>query len=185
MSWRETIDILDPVWEAHGSRVAVLSREVGNSIGLEFDRLRRLEIASLLHDIGKSAIAPTVMLKPGELTAEEWAIVKRHPEQGFEMVDGLVHPEIAQAVLHHHENFDGSGYPFGRAGHQIPLLARVLSVVDAFDAIVSERTYQEALPADFAIDELRRHAGTQFDPGVVDALIGCVGSSALLVAGAA
>lgn len=160
-----------PEWADHGRRVGSLTRSIADTLGLDKERIRRLEIAAVLHDIGKTNLDANVLALPRALTPEEIAHVRRHPLIGFDMVNGLVHPEIARAVLAHHERFDGTGYPFGRSGNRIPLLARVLSVADAFDAMVSDRVYQEAQPIAYALDELRRHSGTQFDPMVVDAAL--------------
>lgn len=160
----------DPGLAAHGTRVADLAAAVGQRMDLSQERLRRLRIACTLHDIGKVGVDQTVLFKPGPLVGEEWDEIRRHPELGFRMVHGLVHPEIAETVLCHHERFDGFGYPYGRTGEDIPLLARILTVADAFDAITSDRCYQPALPVEYALQEIRRHAGTQFDPDVVDGL---------------
>ncbi len=157
----------DPGLAAHGDRVASLAHSIGKALGLGAERLRRLRVACTLHDIGKVDIDQAVLWKPGPLVGAEWDEIRRHPELGYRMVRGSVHEEIAETVLCHHEWFDGSGYPNGRSGHHIPLLARVLTVADAFDAITSDRCYQPALPVDYALDEIRAHAGTQFDPDVV------------------
>jgi HD-GYP domain-containing protein (c-di-GMP phosphodiesterase class II) len=139
-------------------------------MGLDQERLRRLTVACTLHDIGKIDVDQAVLFKPGPLEGAEWDEIRRHPELGFDMVSGLVHPEIADTVLAHHERFDGLGYPFGRSGSDIPMLARILTVADAFDAITSNRCYQPALPVEYALQEIGRHAATQFDPEVVDSL---------------
>ena len=162
----------DPGLFAHGSRVADLAASIGQRLDLSHERLRRLRIACQLHDIGKVEVDQSVLFKPGPLEGDEWEEIRRHPELGFKMVHGLVHAEIAETVLCHHERFDGLGYPFRRKGEDIPLLARILSVADAFDAITSDRCYQPALPVDYALQEIRRHSGTQFDPDVVDGLEG-------------
>ena len=164
------ITIMSTEWLDHGQRVRHLSRKLGHTMRLETEEIRRLEIASLLHDIGKTHIHDEILSKPTSLSPEEWTVIEMHPQMGFDIVDGLVHPEIADAILAHHERFDGTGYPHKRAGNDIPLIARILSVADAFDAIVSDRCYQPALPQDWALTELRLHAGTQFDPTVVGAL---------------
>ena len=162
----------DPGLAAHGTRVADLAAAVGQRMDLSQERLRRLRIACTLHDIGKVEVDQTILFKPGPLEGNEWDEIRRHPELGFRMVHGLVHPEIAETVLCHHERFDGCGYPYGRTGTDIPLLARILTVADAFDAITSDRCYQPALPVEYALQEIRRHTGTQFDPDVVDSLDG-------------
>lgn len=159
----------DPALAAHGSRVADLAHSIAEELGMNESALRRLRIACNLHDIGKVDIDPDVLWKPGPLVGNEWDEMRRHPELGFEMITGLVHPEIADTVLAHHERYDGLGYPFQRKGNEIPLLARILSVADTFDAITSERCYQRSLPTAFAVEEIRFHSGTQFDPEVVEA----------------
>lgn len=162
----------DPGLAAHGSRVADLATAIGQRMGLNQERLRRLKVACTLHDIGKIDVDQTVLFKPGPLESAEWDEIRRHPELGFDMVNGLVHAEIADTVLAHHERFDGLGYPYGRSGTDIPLLARILTVADAFDAITSDRCYQPALPVEYALQEIGRHSATQFDPDVVDTLEG-------------
>jgi HD-GYP domain-containing protein (c-di-GMP phosphodiesterase class II) len=129
---------------------------------------RHLEEAARLHDVGKAHIDEQVLTKPSALTPQEWAIVRAHPRIGFDVVRGAVEPEIAQMVLYHHERFDGFGYPHGLAGDRIPLGARILSTIDAFDAMVSERPYSPMVPVGEAIGELHRCAGSQFDPDVVE-----------------
>jgi HD-GYP domain-containing protein (c-di-GMP phosphodiesterase class II) len=162
----------------HGTRVARLATSIGQELGMETEQLRRLHITAHLHDVGKVRVDAAVVNKPGPLTPLEWEQMRRHPAEGFFLLDGLVHPDIAAAVLFHHERFDGLGYPYGLSGTAIPLLARVLFVADAFDAITSDRPYEAAFSVETAIDELARCAGTQFDPFVVDAALGLLHSGA-------
>ena len=132
--------------------------------------MRDLELGAMLHDVGKFAIPDDILTKPAALTEEEWVVMRRHPEEGADFVQRI--PFLAGAtdvILCHHERYDGGGYPQGLAGESIPLSARIFSVVDAFDAMVSERCYKAAQPAAVAIAELKRCSGTQFDPQVVDA----------------
>jgi len=164
----------DPDLSSHGSRVAALSVPLASYLGIDYDDRRRLHIAAHLHDVGKIRVDAEVVTKPGPLTAREWMEMHRHPLEGFWMIDGLVHPRIADTVVAHHERFDGSGYPFGLKGKEIPYLARILLVVDAYDAITSDRPYQRALSSECALSELQRCAGTQFDPDVVDAMLSIV-----------
>ncbi len=176
----------DPDLSGHGSRVAALSAPLAEYLGITRDDRRRLHIAAHLHDVGKIRVDAGVMQKPGPLTAGEWAEMRKHPIEGFRIVDGLVHSRIADTVIAHHERFDGSGYPFGLGGNDIPYLARILLVSDAFDAMTSDRPYQPALSPDYALAELQRCAGTQFDPGVVDAMLAIVpafGERSMLLAG--
>lgn len=166
----------DPDLSGHGSRVATFATPLGRHLGIDRNDLRRLHIAAHLHDVGKVRIDPVVLTKPAPLDAGEWTEMRRHPVEGFRLVDGLVHWEIADTILAHHERFDGSGYPFGLAGEEIPYLARILLVADAFDAMTSDRPYQGPVPADQALAELHRHAGTQFDPFVVEAMLVVAGA---------
>lgn len=159
---------LDQLWIDHGDRVGVLAATVAEAFDLPARASRHLVQAARLHDVGKAHIDDKVLTKPTALTPQEWAIVRAHPRIGFDVVRGAVDPEIAQMVLYHHERYDGFGYPHGIAGDRIPLGARILSTIDAFDAMVSDRPYSPMVPVDRAIRELRRCAGSQFDPDVVE-----------------
>jgi putative nucleotidyltransferase with HDIG domain len=139
-------------------------------IGLDKDRLSVLRLGALLHDVGKLAVPPAVLLKSGPLTESEFVQVRRHPAAGVRMLRSLGAPrEILPTVLHHHERWDGTGYPRRRAGEKIPLEARILTVADSFDAMTSTRPYRAPRGAPDALEELRRCAGTQFDPELVRA----------------
>lgn len=125
----------------------------------------------LLHDIGKLSVPDAILRAPGALTEKQWALMRRHPEEGVRMLSSIPFLDKALYVVrHHHERWDGTGYPDGLAGEEIPLWARIFSVVDALDAMTAERPYRSAEPYEAALEELRRHAGTQFDPEVVAAL---------------
>ncbi len=129
-----------------------------------------LRLGALLHDVGKLSVPPAVLLKSGPLTEIEFVQVRRHPAAGVRMLRSLGAPrEILPTVLHHHERWDGAGYPRGRVGERIPLEARILAVADSFDAMTSTRPYRAPKPAPDALDELRRCAGSQFDPILVGA----------------
>ncbi len=141
--------------------------EVGHRLDVGHVQLTLLRLGGALHDVGKLAVSRTVLNKPGPLTDEELVEVRAHPEIGARMValEQALRPALP-AVLHHHERWDGAGYPAGRRGPAIPLEARILAVADAFDAMTSDRPYRAALPAGAAAEELGRCAGTQFDPEV-------------------
>ena len=171
--------------EGHGFRVAALALSLGRHLDLSASQLEHLEVAAMLHDIGKIRLDPQVVGKPGPLTPDEWHHIRRHPELGFAMTAGVFHPEIAQTVLCHHERWDGRGYPLGRAGTEIPYLARILCVADTYDAMTSDRCYRSSLPLEVVIAELIAHAGTQFDPAVVDAMEDLIMADALPVLAAA
>ncbi|MGK5638915.1 HD domain-containing phosphohydrolase, partial [Streptomyces sp. URMC 126] len=167
----EALDLKDRYTRGHGERVGLLSARIGRELGMAGDRLEALRIAGTLHDLGKLGVPTRVLRKDGPLTGEERRVVRRHPEYGDELVRGVALPEEArEAILHHHERLDGSGYPHGLAGRRIPEAARIVAVADAFDAMTSTRTYSRGRPVTAALAELRRCAGSQFDPRMVEAL---------------
>jgi HD-GYP domain-containing protein (c-di-GMP phosphodiesterase class II) len=171
----------DVIEDLHGHvhRVSNLAVNLGNGLGLGNDDLDRLALAGILHDVGKIHMDPGILGKPGPLDETERDLMERHPELGFAMTRNRLDPKIAEAILYHHERFDGGGYPFGLAGDAIPILSRIVLVADAFDAMTSKRAYQPALPVDFAVHEIRRNAGSQFDPQVVEIFIGLAEVDAL------
>ena len=149
--------------------IAALATGIGLEMGLPSEEIERIRIASLLHDLGKIAIPEDILDKPTMLTAAEWQAIGEHPRIGqviLEQASNL--REAIPVVLHHHERFNGGGYPHGLKGNEIPLGARIVSVADAYHAMVHERPYSASLTHEEALEELRRHAGTQFDPDVVD-----------------
>ncbi len=153
----------------HSARVASYCRLFGRHCGLAEDELRHLELGALLHDIGKIGIPRNVLLKPGKLTDEEWRVMRMHPGIGHALLAEF--PDLreeAQIVYCHHEKYDGSGYPCGLRGKDIPLGARIFSIVDAYDAITSDRPYRAAQSAEKAFLEIQRMNGTQFDPDLVE-----------------
>lgn len=162
----------DPAEAGHAARVTALAVRLAEAIGVAEDRIRAIRLGGPLHDIGKLALDRRLLQKAGPLDGEELEEIRTHPERGVELVDG---DEAAAAglecILHHHERWDGSGYPHGLAGDEIPVEARIIAVVDAYDAMTSRRPYRDALSHDEAIDELRRHAGSQFDPVVAAAFV--------------
>lgn len=153
----------------HVHRVADLAVALGRTIGLGEADITRLGLVGVLHDVGKVHVDPAILSKPGPLDAEELDHMRRHPELGFAMTVDRFDRRVSEAILYHHERYDGLGYPFGLAGSEIPLLARIVLVADAFDAMVSHRSYQSALPVDHAIAEINLYQGSQFDPVVVEA----------------
>lgn len=169
------IEVMEYVIEdlhGHVHRVSDLAVDLGTGLGLGDDDLDRLALAGVLHDVGKIHIDPNILGKPGPLSEEEFELMRRHPELGFAMTRNRMDPKVSEAILYHHERFDGGGYPFGLTAEEIPLLSRIVLVSDAFDAMTSHRAYQPALSVDFAVEEITRHAGTQFDPQVVEIFLG-------------
>jgi len=164
----EAIEVKDPSVRLHSDEVANYVAAVANQLEIDPRRREELVIASLLHDVGKIGISERILLKPGALTPEERSTIELHPRIGYRLVEQVpALDSIAPAVLHHHERFDGDGYPAGLAGDEIPLEARVICVADSFSAMTSERPYRAALELEEACAELERCAGTQFDPQVV------------------
>jgi HD-GYP domain-containing protein (c-di-GMP phosphodiesterase class II) len=163
------IEARDPYSSGHAARVTALAEVVAARLGWDEDQIDVLRIGAALHDIGKLSVSERVLRKPGPLSEQELAEVRAHPKEGARML-GLIGTlrEAVPCVLHHHEHWDGRGYPAGRAGEAIPPGARVLAVADAFDAMTSDRPYRPALSPERAVAELERCAGTQFDPDVVD-----------------
>ncbi len=162
---------------AHSRDVVELSVEVGRRLGLSARSRRNLEFGALLHDVGKIAMPKRIIDKPGKLDEEEWAIIKTHTIEGLRMLDsvGGVLGEVGIIVRGSHEDYDGTGYPDGLAGEAIPIESRICSACDAFSAMTTDRAYRKALPMSAALDELRRCAGTQFDPRVVATLLEVLG----------
>ena len=167
-----TVDQRDGMTGGHSLRVADYSRVLGTRIlGNEGRLLQVVEYGALLHDIGKIAVPDAILRKNGPLTDEEWLVMRRHPELGYEILYGIAFlTDSLPIVLHHHERYDGDGYPAGLKGDAIPIGARIFAIADAFDAMTSDRHYRRALPLDQTVEELKRHSGTQFDPAVVDVL---------------
>jgi HD-GYP domain-containing protein (c-di-GMP phosphodiesterase class II) len=141
---------------------------VGQELGLEESDLQNLEVAALLHDIGKVGIPDAILRKPGRLDPDEYALMKKHSEYGWAVLRMLPGFERAALdILHHHESFDGNGYPAGLKDSEIPVVSRIVCVIDAFDAMVSSRPYRKGLPYEEAVRRLNEASGTQFDPVVV------------------
>lgn len=154
--------------EQHSYRVSELCEKMGEALGLTEGEVKEMKNVGLLHDVGKIAIDENILNKPGKLTTDEWEQITRHPEIGYRILSTVNDmSEMAEYVLAHHERWDGSGYPKGLKAKEIPLQSRIIAVVDAYDAMTSERSYRSALPKETAINELKKSAGIQFDPELV------------------
>lgn len=166
------IEARDPYTVGHSARVTQYAVAIAEKLDLPAEQVEELRLAGLLHDLGKIGVPDSILNKPGRLTEEEYSAIKMHPALSMRIIEPLPHlGSIIPIIYHHHEHFDGSGYTEGRAGEKIPLGARIISVADAFEAMTSDRPYRTALSREEAVAELRRNAGSQFDPGVVTAFI--------------
>jgi len=162
------VDERDRYTHEHSKRVAVYACAIGQAMGLPAEQLDCLRRGCLIHDIGKVVWSDHILKGEGRLTPDQWEEVRDHAEVGYELVKDLdPYRNCAMIVRHHHERFDGKGYPTGLPGEAIPMLARIAGVADAFDAMTSRRPYRNAVTPDEALEELARHAGSQFDPSVV------------------
>jgi putative two-component system response regulator len=158
----------------HVERVNDYAQAIAEELGWDDKHRDALEFGAILHDIGQVRIPEVILLKAGPLTEEEWEEMRKHPEEGARMIEGI--PYLSPAipiVLHHHERWDGGGYPLGLRGEEIPIEARVLAVADTFDAMTSDRTYRKALDPSVAYNEIVRQSNHQFDPKVVEAFLKC------------
>jgi HD-GYP domain-containing protein (c-di-GMP phosphodiesterase class II) len=167
------VDAKDTYTADHAQRLAQMALAVGGQLGMNDHELEALRYGAILHDIGKIGVPDAVLQKPGKLDVSDWAAMRQHPVIGAGILAPV--PQLAgaaQIVRHHHERYDGKGYPDGLAGEAIPLGARILTVVDSYSAITDKRVYKEARPAGEAVAELQRYAGTHFDPRVVTAFLG-------------
>ena len=166
----QALETRDFETHGHSERVVTFSLRLGYELGLEKEALRDLELGALLHDIGKIGVPDAILRKPAKLNEEEWAKMKLHPIHGQKILRNIKFLEgAARVVSQHHERWDGAGYPYGIRGEDIDIGARIFAVVDAFDAMVSDRVYRQGRPYKDALEELERCAGTQFDPLIVEA----------------
>lgn len=166
------IEARDPYTRGHSERVATYAVWLAEKAGLNIRKVRLLRHCCRLHDLGKIRIPDVVLLKPGRLTLEERAQIEQHPMYGSEMLSGLRCLRAGlPIILHHHERYDGHGYPYGLKRDEIPVEVRVITIADAFDAMTSDRPYRKALPMDAVILELNNHSGKQFDPHLVSVFL--------------
>ena len=171
-SLTSAVDAKDTYTCGHSERVALLSRRLARELGLPEAQIERIYMAGILHDVGKIGVPEAVLHKTGKLTNEEFDQMKKHPQIGARILSDIKQVEdLIPGVLYHHERFDGKGYPTGLSGENIPLMGRIICIADCFDAMTSNRTYRRALPLEVAMIELRRCAGTQFDPKLADVFL--------------
>ena len=168
-SLEKTLEERDFETEEHTKRMKKYALLFGEVLELPDSRMDELSLLSTLHDIGKIGIPDHIVLKPGKLNEEEWLIMKKHPEIGYRIALSSADLAItARPILHHHERWDGNGYPYGLANTEIPITSRIISIVDSFDAMVSDRPYRKALSREIVLDELYKNSGSQFDPELTD-----------------
>ena len=166
----QTLSMRDAMTARHSAAVARYSREVASRLGCDEREQDLIHTAGLLHDIGKFILPDSVLFANRKLTDDEWELIKRHPEQGAKLVERIEgYGPVAEIVLHHHERYEGGGYPGGIAGEAIPLGARIIAAADTYDVMTSRDSYRRPVSSEASLAELRRVAGTQLDPRVVDA----------------
>jgi len=181
-----SIDAKNPYTRGHSERVAKYSVAIAKHLGLNGEEIRKVEIAALLHDVGKIGIEDAILTKPDQLTEEEFAKMRSHPLKGAAIVSSIkLLRDIIPGIRWHHENWAGGGYPDGLAGEAIPLVARIIAAADVFDAMTTTRPYQKALAMDFVLNRMRELAGTRLDPKVVDAFFSALRAGDLLPRGEA
>ena len=175
--WSKALDLRDRETEGHTQRVVDMTLRIAQSLGVDDEQLTHMRRGALLHDIGKMGIPDSILLKPGPLTDEEWGVMKRHPVYAYELIYPITHLRPSLDIPYcHHEKWDGSGYPRGLKGEEIPLSARIFAVVDVWDALTSDRPYRKAWPSRKALDYIREQSGKYFDPHVVDIFLSLIKS---------
>jgi len=167
--WSRALELRDRETQGHTQRVTDLTVRLARAAGMSEEELAHVRRGALLHDIGKMGIPDAILLKPDTLTEEEWVVMRQHPTQAYELLSPIAYLRPALAIPYcHHEKWDGSGYPRGLKGEEIPLAARLFAVVDVWDALRSDRPYRPAWPDDKALEYIRSQAGKHFDPQAVE-----------------
>jgi putative nucleotidyltransferase with HDIG domain len=165
--WAESIEAKDRYTASHCARVAEYTEQLGRAMGIEGTQLEWLRTGSMMHDVGKLAVPSAILNKPGPLDADEWRIMRQHPEWGDRLAAKMQLPDVVRDVVrHHHERWDGAGYPDRLGERAIPLVARMLCVVDVYDALTSERSYRRALTRDEALTVMQTESGSTLDPAI-------------------
>lgn len=174
--WSHAMDLRDRETEGHSRRVAEISIKLAQAMGMSEEEIVHLRRGALLHDMGKIGIPDSILHKPEELTEEEWAVMRKHPQLAFDMLNPIEYlHEALEIPYSHHERWDGTGYPRGLKGEEIPLSARIFAVADVWDALTSDRPYRSAWSKEAALNYIREHSGKHFDPQVVDLFFKVIG----------
>ena len=169
---RHAVEAKDTYTRGHSDRVSAYSVLIGKKLGLSEDDLESLRVGGLFHDIGKIGVPDSILQKVSALTDDEYAQIKQHPIVGIQILSNAsIFQDILPIVKHHHEKFDGSGYPDGLSGDNIPYLARITSIADGFDAMTSSRSYRNSLPLETVVSEFKKYAGTQYDPNITSVFL--------------
>jgi putative nucleotidyltransferase with HDIG domain len=169
------IDAKDPYTRGHSERVSSYSMAIARHLGLSQEEVFRVRIAAILHDVGKLGVRDGILNKPGGLTEEEFAVMRKHPAIGAQIMEPIrMLKDIIPGIRNHHETWDGQGYPDRLSGEEIPLVARIIGVADTFDAMTTNRPYQQAKSLEFVLEKMRAMSSTRFDPEVVSALLAAV-----------
>ena len=170
--WSRALDLRDKETEGHTLRVTEMTLQVARSLGVRPEDLAQIRRGALLHDIGKIGVPDSILLKPGALTDAEWMVMRRHPVVAHDMLVPIAYLRPALDIPYcHHEKWDGTGYPRGLKGEEIPLAARIFAVVDVWDALCSERPYRAAWPSEKVLQHIRAESGKHFDPAAVEAFL--------------
>ena len=176
--WSHAMDLRDKETEGHSRRVAELTVRMARAMGMTEDEIIHVRRGALLHDMGKLGVPDSILHKPDKLTAEEWVIMRQHPQFAYNMLNGIDYLRQALDIPYsHHEKWDGTGYPRGLKGEVIPLAARLFAVVDVWDALLSDRPYRKGWAAEETIEYIRGQAGSHFDPQVVEKFLDIIGNS--------
>ena len=170
--WSYALDLRDRETEGHTLRVTEMTIQLAQAMGLSHDQILHMRRGALLHDIGKMGVPDQILLKPGKLTEEEWGIMSKHPVYAYDMLRRIPYLHRALEIPYsHHEKWDGTGYPRGLSGNQIPLVARIFSVIDVWDALISDRPYRPGWSREKAIEYIREQSGKHFDPKAVEVFL--------------
>jgi HD-GYP domain-containing protein (c-di-GMP phosphodiesterase class II) len=174
--WSRALDLRDKETEGHTQRVTEMTLRLGRAMGLRDAELVHIRRGALLHDIGKMGVPDHILLKPGSLSDEEWVLMRKHPQYAYEMLAPISYLHLALDIPYcHHEKWDGTGYPRGLKGEEIPLAARIFAVVDVWDALTSDRPYRPAWPKEKTLVHIKAGSGSHFDPQVVEAFLATIG----------